>query len=59
MVPYNGGSGGVMSCDVLVTSEAGIKLYHRRLTETLPKLKHHLVLAKSCWQVMSPANEVI
>ena len=32
--PYNGGQGGLMSCDVLVISEAGIKLYRRRLTET-------------------------
>ena len=49
-----------MSCDVLVTSEAGVKLYHCKLIETLPKLKrHHLVLAISCWQVMSLANQVI
>ena len=33
-----------MSCDVLVTSETGVKLYRHRLTKTLPKLKHrHLV----------------
>ena len=30
-----------MSCNVLVTSEAGVKLYYRRLTKTLPKLKRH------------------
>ena len=45
-----------MSCDdhVPVTSE---KLYRHRLTNTLSKLKrHHLVLAISCRQVMSPAN---
>ena len=49
-----------MSCDVPVTSEAGVKLYCLRLTETLPKLKrHHLELAISCRQVMSPANQVI
>ena len=60
MIPYNGGRGRLLSCDVLVTSEAGVKLYNRRLTETVPKLKcHHLVQAKSCQQVMSPANKVI
>ena len=41
-----------MSCNVLITSEAEVKLYGRRLTETLPKLKrHHLILGKSCRQV--------
>ena len=51
-----------MSCDVLVTNEgeARKKLYRHSLMKTLPKLKcHHLVLAISCRQVMSPANEVI
>ena len=49
-----------MSCDVLVTSEARVKLYRYRLTKTLPKLEHqHLVLAISWRQVMSPANQVI
>ena len=46
MVPYNGVRCGLISCDVLVTSEAGVKLYGGRLTETLPKIKrHHLVSA--------------
>ena len=48
-----------MSCDdhVPVTSEARVKLYRHRLTKTLWKLKHHhLVLAISYRQVMSPAN---
>ena len=49
-----------MSCDFLVMSEAGVKLYHHRLAETLWKLKHRrLVLAISCWQVLSPANLVV
>ena len=60
MILYNGGRVGLMSCDVPVTSEAGVKLYYRRLTETLPKLNgHHLLLAKSCQQVMSLAKKVI
>ena len=46
--------------ELLVMSEAGVKLYHHRLTETLSKLKRrHLVLAITCWQVMSSANPVI
>ena len=44
VIPYNGSWGGLMSCDVLVMSKAGVKLYRCRLTETLLKLKHHLVL---------------
>ena len=49
-----------MSSDVLAMSEARVKLCRHRLTKTLPKLKrHHLVLAISCRQVMSPANQVI
>ena len=40
-----GGRGGLIS-NVLVTGEAGVKLYRLRLTDTLPKLRrHHLVLA--------------
>ena len=49
-----------MSCDFLVTSEVGGKLYRHRLIETLLKLKQcHVVLAISCWQVISLANLVI
>ena len=49
-----------MSHDVLVTSEARAKLYRHRLTKTLSKLiRNHLVLAISCRQVMSLANQVI
>ena len=50
----------LMDCDVLVLSDAGVKLYRRRLAETLPKLKRrHLVLVVLCQQVMSPASPVI
>ena len=35
VIPYNGGWGGPMSCDFLVMSEAGVKLYHHRHTEML------------------------
>ena len=39
---------------LLRVSEAGVKLYCQRLTETLPKLKrHHLVLAILCRQVFT------
>ena len=49
-------------CDVLVTSEGEVrvKLYRHSLTKTLSKLKHHhLVLAKSCWQVVSRSQTVV
>ena len=49
-----------MSCDVVVMSEAGVKLYRNRLTKTKLKLeRHHLVLAVLWRQVTSPANQVI
>ena len=57
MIPYNGE---LLGCDVLVMSEAWVKLYRSRLTETLSKLKRcRLVLAISCWQVMSLASPEI
>ena len=44
----------------LVMSEAGVKQCCHRLAETVSKLiRHHLVLAISCRQVMLPANPVI
>ena len=53
-------TGGLMSGDVFVMSEAGVKLYCHILAETLLKFKRcHLVLTISCRQVMSPANPVI
>ena len=58
---YNGGRGGLMSCDVLITSEAGGSKYivadSQRLCLDLNIC--YILLAKLCWQVMSPANKVI
>ena len=33
MIPYNGGCGELLGCDVLVMSEAVVKLYCCRLTD--------------------------
>ena len=35
MIPYNGGCGELLGCDVLVMSEAVVKLYRCRLTDSV------------------------